>query len=88
MKDGKIAKERDDTMLKVEHLSFDVQESGKQQEIVNDVSFQVDDGEMLVITGPNGGGKSTIAKLLMGIERQTAGSILQDGRDLRSMSID
>lgn len=75
-------------MLKVEHLSFDVQGAGKQQEIVNDVSFQVDDGEMLVITGPNGGGKSTIAKLLMGIERQTAGSIFLDGRDVSGMSID
>ncbi len=81
-------KESGRTMLKVEHLSFDVQESGKQQEIVRDVSFQVEDGEMLVITGPNGGGKSTIAKLLMGIERQTAGSIILDGEDISCLSID
>lgn len=74
-------------MLKVEHLSFDVQDSGRQQEIVNDVSFQVEDGEMLVITGPNGGGKSTIAKLLMGIEQQTSGTILLDGKDVSGMSV-
>lgn len=53
-------------MLQVEHLSYDVLEEGKQSEILNDVSFTVNDGEMLVITGPNGGGKSTLAKLLMG----------------------
>ena len=43
-------------MLQVEHLSYDVVEEGKQSEILSDVSFTVNDGEMLVITGPNGGG--------------------------------
>lgn len=43
-------------MLQVEHLSYDVLEEGKQSEILTDVSFSVNDGEMLVITGPNGGG--------------------------------
>ena len=50
-------------MLQVEHLSYDVVEEGKQSEILSDVSFTVNDGEMLVITGPNGGGKSTSALL-------------------------
>ena len=63
-------------MLQVEHLSYDVSEEGRQSEILSDVSFSVADGEMLVITGPNGGGKSTLAKLLMGINRQTAGRIV------------
>ena len=45
-------------MLQVEHLSYDVLEEGKQSEILNDVSFTVNDGEMLVITGPNGGGNA------------------------------
>ena len=57
-------------MLQVEHLSYDVMEEGKQSEILSDVSFSVNDGEMLVITGPNGGGKSTLAKLLMGARRR------------------
>ena len=47
--------------VKVEHLSYDVVEEGKQSEILSDVRFTVNDGEMLVITGPNGGGKSTLA---------------------------
>ena len=59
-------------MLQVEHLSYDVLEEGKQSEILNDVSFTVNDGEMLVITGPNGGGKSTLAKLLMGINKPSS----------------
>ena len=49
-------------MLEIEHLSFDVQDEGRQSEILSDISFHVADGEMLVITGPNGGGKSTLAK--------------------------
>lgn len=41
-------------MLEIEHLSFDVQDEGRQSEILSDISFHVADGEMLVITGPNG----------------------------------
>ena len=69
-------------MLQVEHLSYDVLEEGKQSEILNDVSFTVNDGEMLVITGPNGGGKSTLAKLLMGINKASSGKILLNGEDI------
>lgn len=75
-------------MLQVEHLSYHVTEEGNTQPILKDVSFTVGDGEMLVITGPNGGGKSTIAKLLMGIYQASAGKIILDGRDLSGMSID
>ena len=57
-------------MLKVEHLSYDVSEEGRQSEILSDVSFSVEDGEMLVITGPNGGGKSTLAKLLSAVQQE------------------
>ena len=75
-------------MLQVEHLSYDVAEEGKQSEILSDVSFTVNDGEMLVITGPNGGGKSTLAKLLMGINRATGGRIILDGQDITDHTID
>ena len=43
---------------------------------------------MLVITGPNGGGKSTLAKVLMGINKETAGKIYLDGQDITALSID
>ena len=75
-------------MLQVEHLSYDVLEEGKQSEILTDVSFTVNDGEMLVITGPNGGGKSTLAKLLMGINKASAGRILLNGEDITDYTID
>ncbi len=75
-------------MLEVKNLSYEVTENQETLPIVTDVSFTVQDGEMLVITGPNGGGKSTIAKLLMGIIKETKGSILLDGMDITSMSID
>lgn len=74
-------------MLEVKHLTYGVMENGAKRKLVDDVSFTVKDGEMLVITGPNGGGKSTIAKLLMGVEQAEEGEILLDGQDLFSMSI-
>lgn len=75
-------------MLQVEHLSYDVQDEAGQPEILSDVSFSVADGEMLVITGPNGGGKSTLAKVLMGIHKETEGRILLDGQDMTGLSVD
>ena len=55
-------------MLQVKNLSYEVIENGQKLRIIDDISFDVADGEMLVITGPNGGGKSTMASLLMGIK--------------------
>ena len=75
-------------MLKVENLSFSVNENGTEQNILSDVSFDVKKGEMLVITGPNGGGKSTLAKVLMGIEKAASGRILLDGEDITGYEID
>ena len=75
-------------MLQVEHLTYEVIEEGIKTQILKDVSFDVKDGEMLVITGPNGGGKSTIAKLLMGILSMTSGRILLDGEDLSTKNVD
>ncbi len=74
-------------MLKVENLSFSVMEKGKRVNILSDISFEVERGEMLVITGPNGGGKSTLAKVLMGIERADSGRVILDGCDITDMDI-
>ena len=75
-------------MLKVEHLNFSVVENGVRRQILSDISFQVNKGEMLVITGPNGGGKSTLAKVLMGIEKADSGKVILDGEDISDMDID
>ena len=74
-------------MLEVKNLTFKVEENGVKRSIVKDVSFQVEDGEMLVITGPNGGGKSSLAKVLMGIAKEDAGQIILDGEDITSYDI-
>ncbi|MDO4553870.1 MAG: ATP-binding cassette domain-containing protein [Lachnospiraceae bacterium] len=75
-------------MLTVKNLSFLASDQDGEKEIIKDVSFELEQGEMLVITGPNGGGKSTLAKLIMGIELPDQGSIFLDGTDLTSLSID
>ena len=74
-------------MLEVKNLVFHPLDNGVEKSIIDDISFTVEDGEMLVITGPNGGGKSTMAKLLMGIEPLDSGSIILNGVDITSYSI-
>ena len=74
-------------MLKVDNLTFEVNEEGRKRCLVNHVSFQVADGEMLVITGPNGGGKSTLAKVLIGIEKAESGKIFLNGEDITDFDI-
>ncbi|MBQ9612830.1 MAG: ATP-binding cassette domain-containing protein [Lachnospiraceae bacterium] len=74
-------------MLEIQNLTFDVDSDGSNKEIIRDISFQIPDNKMIVITGPNGGGKSTLARLIAGIEKPTSGRILLDGEDITNMSI-
>ena len=71
-------------MLELRNVSFEV--DGKK--ILNNISLTMEDNRFTVITGPNGGGKSTLAKLIMGFEKPTEGEILFDGEDITAMSID
>ncbi len=73
-------------MLKAEHLSFYAKDEDKK--IIDDISFQIEDGEMLVITGPNGSGKSTLVKLLMGIYEADSGRVYLDDEDISKYTID
>ena len=75
-------------MLELQNISFQVPEtSGEQKEIIRDLSLTFEDHTFIAITGPNGGGKSTLAKLIMGIEKPTSGKILFNGVDITDMSI-
>ena len=74
-------------MLKVENLNFHITEDGKVKKIIDNISFEVADGELLVITGPNGGGKSTLAKLLMGVEKADSGRIFLDDEEITDYDI-
>ena len=75
-------------MLKAENLVLHVEDNGTKKCLLDHISFQVDDGEMLVITGPNGGGKSTLAKVLAGIEKADEGRIFLDEEDISGYDID
>lgn len=76
-------------MLQIKDLSFQVtDEKGREQkEIVRNLNLTIGDGKFVVVTGPNGGGKSTMAKLIAGIEKPTGGRIILDGEDITDMSI-
>lgn len=74
-------------MLKLENVSFKVGDNGSELEIIDNISLEIPDGSFTVITGPNGGGKSTLARLIMGIEKPTSGKILFNGTDITDMSV-
>ena len=74
-------------MLELKNITFQVPTGDADKEIIRDVSLTVPDGKLIVITGPNGGGKSTLARLIMGIERPTSGRILFDGEDITEKSV-
>ena len=74
-------------MLELKNISFGVENEDSTKEIIKDVSFVVPDEKFVVITGPNGGGKSTLARLIMGIEKPNAGRILLDGQDITDLGI-
>ncbi len=59
----------------------------RDKEIIRNVDLTIPDGKFVVITGPNGGGKSTLAKLIAGIEKPTGGNIIFNGEDITEMSI-
>ncbi len=74
-------------MLELKNISFQVDAEGKDKEIIRDVSLTIPDRKLIVVTGPNGGGKSTLAKLIAGIEKPTGGRIFLDGKDITELSI-
>ena len=74
-------------MLELKNISFNVNDEGPEKEIIRDISLTVPDGKLVVITGPNGGGKSTLARLIAGIEKPTEGRILFNGEDITEKSI-
>lgn len=74
-------------MLELKNVSFEVPEGNSEKGILKNVSITIDDKKFLAITGPNGGGKSTLAKIIAGIYKPTSGQILFDGIDITNMSI-
>ena len=74
-------------MLELKNISFDVPAGKEQKGIIHHLDLTIHDGEFVVVTGPNGGGKSTLAKLIAGIEKPTTGTISFNGEDITGKSI-
>ena len=75
-------------MLEIKNLTYTVTDpdTGKDYRIMDDVSLTIND-RFVAVTGPNGGGKSTLAKLIAGIYSPDSGQILLDGVDITNMSV-
>ena len=71
-------------MLQIKNLSISVEDN---KEILKNIDLTIEDQKFIVITGPNGGGKSTLAKIIAGIFKPSEGSILLDGEDITEKSI-
>ena len=73
-------------MLELQDICFQVNEDSKEIGILRHVNLKIEDS-FVAITGPNGGGKSTLAKVIAGIIRPTSGKILLNGEDITELSI-
>lgn len=73
-------------MLELRNISYEVNEDNKEKDILKNINLKIED-RFVAITGPNGGGKSTLAKIIAGIIRPTSGQILLDGEDITDLNI-
>lgn len=74
-------------MLEIKNLCFSAESETGKTEILKNLRLTVPDGKFIVITGPNGGGKSTLAKLIMGIEKPVSGQIFWNGQDITALDV-
>ena len=73
-------------MLELQNISVSVEQDGERKDILKDINLTIRE-RFVAITGPNGGGKSTLAKVIAGIITPTQGRILLDGEDITDLSI-
>ncbi|WP_290771327.1 ATP-binding cassette domain-containing protein [Anaerofustis sp.] len=71
-------------MLKLEHVKWNTEDG---QSIIKDIDLEIEDGKLIVVTGPNGGGKTSLAKLIAGIKEVSDGKIILDGEDITKADI-
>ena len=74
-------------MLELKNISYSVNDDSGTADILKDVSLSIEDRKFIVITGPNGGGKTSLAKAIMGIVPLTGGQILLDGEDITALNV-
>ena len=71
-------------MLELKHLRWSLPDGA---EIVRDVSVDIPDQKLVVVTGPNGGGKTTLARLIAGVQTPDSGQIILDGEDITGLDV-
>ena len=71
-------------MLQLEHLAWSIPGGN---DIIKDITLRLDTGRLVVVTGPTGGGKTTLAKLIAGIQAPSAGRIVFDGQDITALDV-
>ena len=74
-------------MLELQNVTYTVTENNREKNIIDHMDLVIPDGKFVVITGPNGGGKSTLAKTIMGINHISSGRLLFDGEDITAKNI-
>lgn len=74
-------------MLSIRNLSLIAENGEETKEILRGINLDIDDSKFVVLTGPNGGGKTTLAKVIMGLVKPTSGQIIYNGVDITDMSI-
>jgi len=74
-------------MLELRHISYKVSTPEGELEILKDINMVIPDHKLMVFTGPNGGGKTTLAKVIMGLVQPTGGQILWNGEDVTNLTI-
>ena len=74
-------------MLELKNICYSVTSPEGTNEIIKNISLTVEDGTLLVLTGPNGGGKTTLARIIMGLVTPTGGQILWNGLDVTELDI-
>ncbi len=73
-------------MLELRNISYEVDDNHENKEILKNINLTIDN-HFVAITGPNGGGKSTLAKMIAGIIKPSEGQILLDGEDITDLNI-
>jgi Fe-S cluster assembly ATP-binding protein len=74
-------------MLQIKNLSIKVKSKDREIDILKDINLELEENKIYVITGPNGGGKSSLAKVIMGIYRPDSGRIILDGQDITELDV-
>ncbi len=74
-------------MLTLKDVSFSVTDETGTKDILKDINLNIEDNKFVAITGPNGGGKSTLARLITGIEKPSCGEIYFDDKDITALSV-